>query len=119
VPSAVCAKRAACLLPGQLEAYSPLLHGRLDLVAHVLAPIAAKYRKTAAQVVLRWQLDRGVVVIPKSVHENRILENADIFDFELAPEDLAMVDALDCGTHFLPDPDENAYMGAPGGLPKR
>ncbi|HEY5466696.1 MAG TPA: aldo/keto reductase [Clostridia bacterium] len=103
----------------QMEAYSPLLNGRLDRIDLALSPIASKYGKTPAQIALRWQLDRGVVVIPKSVHENRIQENGDIFDFQLDAEDIASIDALDNGTHFLPDPDENSYVGKPGGLPKR
>lgn len=88
----------------QVEAYSPLLSGHLREVKE-LAPIAARYRKTPAQVVLRWDLQNGVVCIPKSVHANRIQENAGIFDFVLSAEDMAAIDALDRGHRFLPDPD--------------
>ncbi len=111
---------AYCLANGiRMEAYSPLLNGHLDMVAPALAPIAKKHGKTPAQIALRWQLDRGVVVIPKSVHENRIIENGDLFDFSLDAEDMAAVNALDDGTHFLPDPDEMNFYGIPGTMPKK
>lgn len=102
----------------QMEAYSPLLNGRLDQIVPALAPMAAKHGKTTAQIALRWQLDRGVVIIPKSVHENRIRENADIFDFSLSSEEMAVIDALNAGTHFLPDPDEMDFAGKPGTFKK-
>ena len=103
----------------QMEAYSPLLNGRLSTIAPVLEPIARKHGKTAAQVILRWQLDREVVVIPKSVHENRIIENGSIFDFALDADDKAAIAALENGTHFLPDPDEMSFHGKPGTMPKK
>jgi len=78
----------------QLEAYSPLMRGGVVEVPE-LAEVGRKYGKTPAQVTLRWILQKGVVTIPKSVHRERILENANIFDFELAEEDMATIDRLD------------------------
>lgn len=92
----------------QLEAYSPLLSGRLfgerKADADALEGVAKKHGKSVAQVCIRWQLDNEVVVIPKSVHENRIIENADVFDFTLDEEDIAVMDTLDIGYRTLPDP---------------
>jgi methylglyoxal/glyoxal reductase len=88
----------------QPEAYSPLMTGHLK-EAKELVPIAAKYGKTPAQVVLRWDLQNGVVIIPKSVHENRIRENCELFDFELSAGDMAAVDAMNRNHRFLPNPD--------------
>lgn len=92
----------------QVEAYSPLANGHLGEIAG-LSGIAAKYGKTTAQVVLRWDLENGIVVIPKSVHETRIVENAGIFDFELAKDDIAAIDGLNQNLRFLPDPDVFGY----------
>lgn len=87
-----------------LEAWSPLMQGNLDQPA--LTKIAEKYGKSAAQIVLRWDLQNGVIVIPKSVKEHRIRENADIFDFELSAEDMAAIDELNENKRFGPNPDE-------------
>ena len=96
---------AYCKAQGiQMEAYSPLMTGHLG-EAKELIPIAAKYGKSPAQVVLRWDLQNDIVIIPKSVHENRIRENCDIFDFELSDADMAAIDALNRDHRFLPDPD--------------
>jgi 2,5-diketo-D-gluconate reductase A len=75
-----------------LEGYSPLK--RSDLSNPVLADIAAAHGKTAAQVILRWHVEHGFVVIPRSQNRERIEENFDIFDFQLAPEELRRLDAL-------------------------
>jgi diketogulonate reductase-like aldo/keto reductase len=87
----------------QVEAWSPLMQGRLNIP--VLADIAKKHGKSPAQVVLRWDLQSGIVTIPKSVHEARIIANADVFDFELSADEMAAIDALDKGQRLGPDPD--------------
>jgi Aldo/keto reductases, related to diketogulonate reductase len=88
----------------QLEAWSPIMKGNLDLP--VLQELAAKYDKTPAQIVLRWDLELGVVTIPKSVRRERIAENAGIFDFELSEADIRAIDALNRNHRFGPHPDE-------------
>lgn len=87
----------------QLEAWSPLMQGRVVDVP-LLQELAVKYGKTPAQVTLRWELQKGVVVIPKSVKEERIRSNAELFDFEISDEDVAKIDALDRGKRIGPDP---------------
>jgi diketogulonate reductase-like aldo/keto reductase len=67
--------------------------------------IAGKYGKTPAQVVLRWHIEHGVVAIPKSVKPHRIKENFGVFDFELTPDEVAAIDALDTGVRGGPDPE--------------
>ncbi|ACX62873.1 aldo/keto reductase [Paenibacillus lautus] len=87
-----------------LEAWSPLMQGNLDQPA--LAQIAEKYGKTTAQVILRWDIQNGVIVIPKSIKDHRIRENAGIFDFELSAEDMAAIDGLNQNKRFGSNPDE-------------
>jgi diketogulonate reductase-like aldo/keto reductase len=77
-----------------LEAYSPLGTGR-HLTSDTVARIARRHGRTPAQVLLRWCIERGIPVIPKSTHRERIAENAQVFDFSLSAEDLAELDALD------------------------
>ncbi|MFF6849886.1 aldo/keto reductase [Streptomyces antimycoticus] len=86
------------------EAWSPLAQGAL-LQDPALAAIAQRHGKTPAQVVLRWHLQLGNVVIPKSVTPARIRENIDVFDFTLTPEDIEAINALDRGRRTGPDPD--------------
>ncbi|MEZ0073098.1 aldo/keto reductase [Planotetraspora sp. GP83] len=93
------------------EAWSPLGQGRGLLDLPELADIAAKNGKSPAQVVLRWHLQIGNVVIPKSVTPSRIAENIDVFDFELTAADMAAVDALDNGRRLGPDPAVFDWMG--------
>ncbi len=88
----------------QYEAWSPLMQGHI-FELDVMKDLAAKYNKTIAQIVLRWDLQKGVVTIPKSAKKDRIRANADIFDFELAPEDVKKLENLDRGKRFGPDPD--------------
>ncbi|MFI0150134.1 aldo/keto reductase [Streptomyces lydicus] len=86
------------------EAWSPLGQGKGLLEDPTIGRLAAKYGKTAAQVVLRWHLQLGNVVIPKSVTPSRIAENIDVFGFELDAEDLAALAGLDAGKRLGPDP---------------
>jgi diketogulonate reductase-like aldo/keto reductase len=89
----------------QVEAYSPLTQGKK--VNHpALVALATKYGKTAAQILIRWAVGHGLVVIPKSVHRHRIEENAAVFDFSLAAEDLAQLDGLDEGFRTCWDPTD-------------
>lgn len=88
----------------QYEAWSPFMQGKLfDL--DICKGLAKKYHKSVAQVILRWNLQKGVVTIPKSAHEIRIVSNAAIFDFVLAPEDIAFLDGLDRGERIGAHPD--------------
>jgi len=87
----------------QIEAWSPLMQGNLDLP--LLKELAQKYDKTPAQIVLRWDLQQGVITIPKSVHAERIKENAGFFDFTLSDEDVKAIEDLNKDHRFGPDPD--------------
>ncbi len=85
----------ACRTRGlAIEAYSPLTRGR-DLADPVIAGVAERVGRTPAQVMLRWGIQKGFVVIPKSNHLERQIENAAIFDFTLSAADVAELDALD------------------------
>jgi len=75
----------------------------------VLVAIGKKYGKSAAQVILRWNIDLGIVAIPKSVTPSRIAENIDIFDFELTKDDIAAIDAINIDARFGPDPDNFGF----------
>jgi diketogulonate reductase-like aldo/keto reductase len=86
------------------EAWAPLTRTR-GFGNPVIASLAAKYGRTPAQVILRWDLQLGVVTIPKSVHRERIEENSRIFDFTLEPEDVERLTALDKGERIGPHPD--------------
>lgn len=88
----------------QLEAWSPLKQGQL-LSDPTISEIAEKYGKSTAQVILRWDVQNKVVTIPKSIKEQRIIENADIFDFELSAEDMEKIDGLNKDERVGPDPD--------------
>ncbi len=80
----------------QMEAWAPFAEGRGDMFANpVLAAIGKKYGKTTAQTILRWHLQRGIVIIPKSTHLERMQENFNIFDFELTAQDMAVIEGLD------------------------
>ncbi|MCC9021241.1 aldo/keto reductase [Bacillus nakamurai] len=88
----------------QLEAWSPLMQGQL-LDHPVLQELAQSYGKSAAQIILRWDLQNGVITIPKSTKKHRIQENADVFDFELSAEDMKRIDELNENVRVGPDPD--------------
>ena len=80
----------------QMEAWSPLGHGGKGILENeTLISIGKKYGKTPAQVILRWDVERGIVTIPKSVRKERIEENFDIFDFRLTKEEITAIDLLD------------------------
>jgi diketogulonate reductase-like aldo/keto reductase len=77
----------------QLEAYSPLTRGKrlshLDIIK-----VAKKYGKTSAQILIRWNLQHDIVTIPKSIHDNRILENSQVFDFHIESKDMKLLDSM-------------------------
>lgn len=91
-----------------VEAWSPLGQGKL-LADATLSSIGERYHKTAAQVILRWDIQHNLITIPKSVHQERIVENANVFDFELTAEDMAQIDALNTNTRYGPNPDDAEF----------
>lgn len=95
----------------QMEAWAPFGEGRGQMFTNpVLAEIGAKYGKTVAQVILRWHLQRGVVVIPKSTHRERMLENLEVLDFALSSEDMERIAALDTKTSAFFAHDDPAMV---------
>ncbi|MEK3877571.1 aldo/keto reductase [Paenibacillus sp. FSL M7-0420] len=97
--------REYCKAQGiQIEAWAPLAQGHL-LDNEVLADIAARHHKTLPQVILRWDLQNGIVTIPKSVKAERIIANADIFDFELSEEEISRINGLNRDQRFGSHPD--------------
>ena len=83
----------------QIEAWAPFGEGRGGLFEdETLKAIGAKYNKSTAQVILRWHIQRGVAVIPKSTHYERMIENLNVFDFTLSNDDMAAISALDKNT---------------------
>ena len=88
----------------QYEAYSPLMQGKIFNIP-LLAEIAGKYNRTIAQIVLRWNIQMGVVTIPKSTRQEKILENMRIFDFEISEEDMQSICSLDNGQRIGHNPD--------------
>lgn len=88
----------------QLEAWSPLMQGQL-LDHELIVEIGKKYNKTPAQIILRWDIQSEVITIPKSVKEQRIIENAQIFDFELDLVDMEKINGLNLNKRIGPDPD--------------
>lgn len=97
--------KAYCREQGiQLEAWSPLKQGEL-LQDETIKSIAEKHGKSPAQVILRWDIQNEVVTIPKSVKEQRIVDNADIFDFVLSEEDMHAINSLNKNERVGPDPD--------------
>ncbi|WP_162254631.1 aldo/keto reductase, partial [Companilactobacillus alimentarius] len=80
----------------QVEAWAPFAEGKHDIFTNeTIASIGKKYDKSNGQVILRWLLQRGIVVIPKSVHKNRMEENMNVFDFELSDDDMKTMATLD------------------------
>jgi diketogulonate reductase-like aldo/keto reductase len=89
----------------KVESYSPIMHGGEVLEDPVIKRIAEAHGKSPAQVVLRWHIQHGLIVIPKSVNPERIRENIAIFDFELALEEMEVIDAMNTNTRVGADPD--------------
>lgn len=88
----------------QIESWGPFAEGRNQIFQNeVLVSVAQAYQKSVAQVILRWLIQRGVVVIPKSVRRERIVENFNVFDFELTPQDMAAIATLDTGQSLFFD----------------
>lgn len=80
------------------QAWGPLAEGKHGIFTHpVLSEIGAKYGKTAAQIALKWNVQRGVCILPKSVHADRMAQNFDIWDFNMTDEEMRQIDALDLG----------------------
>ena len=86
------------------EAWSPIMRGKVNDIP-LLTNLSEKYHKSQVQIVLRWDLQKGIVTIPKSVHQERIYHNSDIFDFELSTEDMDLIDNLDKNHRFGAHPD--------------
>lgn len=89
----------------QYEAWSPLMQGKI-FEQDIVNDIAKKYGKSPAQIVLRWDLQHGIITIPKSVKEDHIKSNIDIFDFELDEADVKAIDKLDKSERLGPDPND-------------
>jgi diketogulonate reductase-like aldo/keto reductase len=91
-----------------VEAWAPMMQGRAGEVPELLS-IGRRHGKTPAQVVLRWDLQKGVVTIPKSIRRERIVENAALFDFELSPDEMATIDKLNQHKRLGADPDHFTF----------
>ena len=93
------------------EAWGPFAEGNHGIFTHpVLSKIGEKYGKSAAQVALRWNIQRGVVVIPKSVHKDRMEQNFDVWDFTLSEEDMAEIAKLDLGHSEIVDHSDPGFV---------
>ncbi|MFJ6209123.1 aldo/keto reductase [Lysinibacillus sp. NPDC092081] len=93
----------------QMEAWAPLMQGGL-LDNETISTIAEKYGKTNAQVILRWDIQNGIITIPKSVRKERMIQNADIFDFTLTDEEMAIINAMNLEQRVGPNPDEFDFV---------
>ncbi|MBO9129792.1 aldo/keto reductase [Bacillus sp. 165] len=89
----------------QIEAWSPLMQGGEIFESEIICELAKKYSKTPAQIILRWDVQSGIVTIPKSITPSRIQENCQVFDFELSAEDMEKINALNEKRRIGPDPD--------------
>jgi len=89
----------------QLEAWAPLMQGGL-LEDETIAQIATKYGKSIPQVILRWDVQNGVITIPKSVRRERMMQNADVFDFTLTDEEMAIINSMNLEQRVGPNPGE-------------
>ena len=99
------------------QAWGPFAEGKFGIFTHsVLTGIGDKYKKSAAQVALRWNVQRGVVVIPKSVHKDRMEQNIDIWDFSLTSEEMEQIAALDAGHSEIVSHDDPGFVKMLHGL---
>lgn len=96
----------------RVEAWSPLKRGAA-LDDQAIVQIAERLGRTSAQVILRWQMQCGIITIPKSVHKSRIIENADVFNFELTDDDMERMASCDRDDRFGPHPDGFAEQHRP------
>ena len=104
----------------QMQSWAPFAEGHNDLFHNeTLAAIGARYGKSVAQVVLRWQLQRGIVCIPKSVKKERMQQNFDVFDFTLSEEDMAAIAAMDTGVSSFFDHRDPAVVEMLAGLVRK
>ena len=87
-----------------VQAWSPLMQGQFQGIP-TLEKLSIKHKKSVPQILLRWNMQSNILTIPKSANEQRILENAQIFDYALDEQDMNDIAALDCGKRFGPDPD--------------
>ena len=93
-----------------MQAWAPLMRGHVNDITTLVA-IAEKYGKTPAQISIRWILESGITTIPKSVHEHRIAENCDVFDFSLTEDECEAIRALDSAHRIGPNPESYASHG--------
>lgn len=104
----------------QMQSWAPFAEGHNDLFHNeTLAAIGARYGKSVAQVVLRWQLQRGIVCIPKSVKKERMQQNFDVFDFTLSEKDMAAIAAMDTGVSSFFDHRDPAVVEMLAGLVRK
>jgi diketogulonate reductase-like aldo/keto reductase len=89
----------------QFQSWSPLMHGEIFGIK-LLGELASKYNKDVAQLVIRWNLQKGVVVIPKSVRKERIISNANVFDFEISQADMDKIENLNSNYRIGADPND-------------
>ena len=95
-----------CMAKGiKMEAYAPLTSGNLAEISELLGGVSKKHNKSVAQVMLRWQLQTGWIILPKSVTPSRIEENSQLFDFELDYDDMKVIAAIESGRRYFPDSD--------------
>jgi 2,5-diketo-D-gluconate reductase A len=99
----------------QIESWGPLAEGKNNIFENeMLLELAKKYEKSVAQIILRWLVQRDIVVIPKSIHKERMIENINIFDFELDEFDMKQISTLDTGKNLIvnhQDPDLVKWFG--------
>ena len=91
------------------DSYSPIMRGGEALKNPIITKIAEQHSKTPAQVVLRWHVQNGFIVIPKSVHTERIKENIALFDFELSQAEMRSIEGIDAEKRIAADPDTAAF----------